>query len=106
MLSTAVALNEIGLLGEHGLILAQAAQDTLPRSVASVAAQLVRRSLSPRWETPLRPRGGERPAIPHTLFATLFDGRQRQLTMDVRWSEIADLVAAQWFPEPAARWRR
>jgi hypothetical protein len=37
----------------------------------------------------------------HTLFATSFDDKQRQLTMGSQWSESRDLVVVQWFPQLA-----
>ena len=55
MLSTAVAFNQISLLGEHGLSPTQAAQNFLPQTIAAVVATLATGAmidrLNPRWVT-------------------------------------------------------
>lgn len=55
MLSTAVAFNQISLLGEHGLTPTQAAQNFLPQTIASVVATLATGAmidrLNHRWVT-------------------------------------------------------
>jgi hypothetical protein len=87
---------------DHDVVIERAAVSRRGKSRSKpYGTPAVTRPRLPRWRRPEPPFEASVWSPSHTLFATSFDDKQRQLTMGSQWSESRDLVVAQGFPHLA-----